>query len=82
MEKSVKLIAILTHRVDIAWMALRREGSVAEFSMSEHRGLFTSGRAFKIITDPRQLMGLEIADYRVIGSPSEELIEVARSMLR
>jgi hypothetical protein len=75
------VIAILTHRVELALDALVREKSVGEYHRSSHKGLFTSGREFMIVTEARDLEGKRLSDYRIIGWPEPKLVEMARARM-
>lgn len=78
----MKLIAILTHDRQAALNQLKREGCVDTVKHARFEGIFTSGREFKVIAATDELAGREIGDYRIIGRPSPELIELARTRLR
>jgi hypothetical protein len=64
------VIAILTHRVELALDALMREKSVGEYHRSTHKGVFT-----------RDLEGKRLSDYRIIGWPEPKLVEMARARM-
>ena len=75
------MIAILTHNIEMALRDLGYQRTISEYSRTKRKGLFCSGREFMIVTLPEQLAGMRISDYRIIGHPEPELVEMARARM-
>lgn len=75
------LIAVLANRVEAALAALNNQRCVEEYNRATRRGVFTSGREFVVVTTPEHLAGMHISDYRVIGFPEPELVDLARARM-
>lgn len=75
------LIAILTDNAEDAIRKLRKEETVMDYLPSRMTGVFWSGRDFRIFSDWEDLLGVRISDYRIIGRPSEQLVEKAKTRM-
>jgi hypothetical protein len=75
------MIAILTNNVARAVDTINRRGDLESFSLATRRGTFKSMREFVVITDERQLEGVRLTDYSVIGEVGRRLIDVARARM-
>lgn len=75
------LIAVLANKVEAALAALNSQRCVEEYDRATRRGVFTSGREFVVVTDVEQMMGLRLADYRVIGAVPEGMTVMARARM-
>jgi hypothetical protein len=76
------MIAVLTDSVGMALGTLDREGNLQSFNRATLKGKFKSGREFLIVGWEEQLAGETINGYRIIGSPSVELVKLAQDMSR
>lgn len=76
------MIAYLTHPhyVKSAAHDIAAMSNVARFSRAQLRGEFKDGSRFVIFSDGEQLMGHEVDEYRILNTPSQRLIEVAKVM--
>jgi hypothetical protein len=75
------VIAILTNNVARAVNEIQRRGDLEEFKAGTRRGTFKSRREFVVVTELRELQGLGLADYMVIGYVEPELVELARTRM-
>lgn len=75
------MIAVITHNAQFAADQLRREGVLDLWTPSQMKGTFNSGREFIVVTRREQLEGRNITDYRIVGKPDSELIELARARM-
>lgn len=76
------MIAVLASRVEQALTHLNSMRCVEEFDKVTNKGVFTSGRKFLVVTEPKALQGLRLSDYILAGAVGDELISVARGRMQ
>lgn len=76
------MIAILTNNIEFSLNVLKHEGSLKEYSPATRKGVFTSDREFRMVTERLQLEGVRLSDYRIIGSKvGEDLVAAAKARM-